>query len=163
MGRRRHLEIPAGGAEGPLLVMGGDTNGWSLYIKDGKPTFCYNLAAIQLTYIRADKALSRVATSSATSSRSRGRNPSARAASAGSCRRAEGRRGGDCADVGFGYSLDETFDVGCDKGAPVTDEYPTLAAFTGKIVRIDIDLAPDIAGDETRHAKERFAQAMLRQ
>ncbi len=31
----------------------------------------------------------------------------------------------------FGYSLDETFDVGCDKGAPVTDEYPPLAVVHG--------------------------------
>ena len=30
----------------------------------------------------------------------------------------------------FGYSLDETFDIGCDKGAPVTDEYRALASFT---------------------------------
>ncbi len=63
----------------------------------------------------------------------------------------------------FGYSLDETFDVGCDKGAPVTNEYRALASFTGKIVRIDVDLAPDIAEDEARHAKERFTQALLRQ
>ena len=28
----------------------------------------------------------------------------------------------------FGYSLDETFDIGCDKGAPVTSEYRALAS-----------------------------------
>src|SRR5262249_50799095 len=50
------LVIPEGGANGPVVVMGGDTNGWSLYLKEGKPTFCYNLAAIELTYIRAKDA-----------------------------------------------------------------------------------------------------------
>jgi hypothetical protein len=45
----------------------------------------------------------------------------------------------------------------------VTNEYRALASFTGNIVRIDVDLAPDIAEDEARHAKERFAQALLRQ
>ena len=45
----------------------------------------------------------------------------------------------------FGYSLDETFDIGCDKGAPVTDEYRPLASFTGTIVKVDVDLEPDVA------------------
>lgn len=31
--------------------------------------------------------------------------------------------------MAFMYSLDETFDIECDKGSPVTDEYPPLAAF----------------------------------
>jgi hypothetical protein len=51
------VEIPAGGAEGPIVVMGGDTNGWSLYLNEGVPTFCYNLASVELTYIRAQKPL----------------------------------------------------------------------------------------------------------
>jgi hypothetical protein len=38
-------------------VMGGDTNGWSLDLNAGKPTFCYNLAAAQITHIRADQPL----------------------------------------------------------------------------------------------------------
>jgi hypothetical protein len=64
---------------------------------------------------------------------------------------------------GFGYSLDETFDVGCDKGAPVTDEYPTLASFTGKIIKIDIDLKPDLAIDVLQHSAEKMKAALLRQ
>lgn len=63
----------------------------------------------------------------------------------------------------FGYSLDETFDVGCDQGAPVTDEYPALAAFTGKIVKIDIDLRPDLAIDANPHGAEQVKAALLRQ
>ena len=65
--------------------------------------------------------------------------------------------------MAFGYSLDETFDVGCDKGAPVTDEYPALASFSGKIVKIDVDLKPDFAREEVRHGEEKLRAAMLRQ
>jgi hypothetical protein len=54
----------------------------------------------------------------------------------------------------FGYSLDETFDVGCDKGAPVTPEYPPLASF---------DLKPDLAIDVARHHDEKPKAALLRQ
>jgi hypothetical protein len=33
-----------------------------------------------------------------------------------------------------GYSMDETFDIGWDKGALVTDEYDTNAKFTGTVL-----------------------------
>ena len=35
-------EIPTGGAEGVLVCLGGDTAGWSLYVKDQKLTYHYN-------------------------------------------------------------------------------------------------------------------------
>ena len=159
-----HVEVPRGGAEGPIVVMGGDTNGWSLYLKDGRPTFCYNLGAVQLTYIRGDEVVEPGKHIIRYEFEKRGTEKFG----AGGVGRlfvdgdkvAEGEIPRTSA---FGYSLDETFDVGCDKGAPVTNEYRALASFTGRIVRIDMDLAPDIAGDDVRHAKERFAQALLRQ
>jgi hypothetical protein len=63
----------------------------------------------------------------------------------------------------FGYSLDETFDVGCDKGSPVTDEYKPLAEFTGKIIRVDFDLKPDFERNESQHAEMQAKLAMARQ
>lgn len=52
------VEIPEdGAARGPIAAIGGDTGGWSLYLDEGKPTFCYNFAAAQMTYIRDDKAI----------------------------------------------------------------------------------------------------------
>ena len=44
------VEIPQGGANGVIIAQGGRFGGWSLYLKDGKPTYCYNflgLAGIQ--------------------------------------------------------------------------------------------------------------------
>ena len=133
------------------MVIGGDTNGWSLYLKDGKPTFCYNLGAVEVTYIRYEF-------------EKRG----AEKFGAGGTGRlfVDGKKvaeGEIPRTTAFGYSLDETLDVGCDKGAPVTDEYPPLAAFTGKIVKIDIDLKPDLAVDIERHATEKMKTALLRQ
>jgi arylsulfatase len=63
----------------------------------------------------------------------------------------------------FGYSLDETFDVGCDKGSPVTPEYRPLAAFTGTIVQVDVDLRPDFVRDVARHGEEQMKQLLLRE
>ncbi len=158
------VEVPKGGAEGPIVVMGGDTNGWSLYLNEGKPTFCYNLASIEFTYIRGAKAIASGHHVIRYEFEKRGKEPFG----AGGIGRifVDGQKvaeGEIPKTTAFGYSLDETFDIGCDKGAPVTDEYRALASFTGTIAKVDVDLAPDVAGDDARHAKEQFAQAMVRQ
>ena len=159
-----HVEIPDKGAEGPICVMGGDTNGWSLYLKDGKPTFCYNLSATQITYIRSPKALTSGAHDIRYEFEKTGKEP----AGAGGVGRlfvdgtkvAEGKIPRTAA---YGYSLDETFDVGCDKGGPVTEEYKPKAEFTGKIVKIDFDLKPDLTHDKAAHTEAQLAAAMIKQ
>ena len=40
-------EIPQGGANGVILAQGGRFGGWSLYLKDGKPTYAYNFLGLQ--------------------------------------------------------------------------------------------------------------------
>ena len=63
-----------------------------------------------------------------------------------------------------GYSMDETFDIGWDKGSPVSEEYGPIAKFTGKIVRVDFDSQPDLHPDHAdHHAQQHVNQAMLRQ
>ncbi|WP_250030210.1 arylsulfatase [Paractinoplanes maris] len=49
------VEIPDRGADGVLLSLGGHTGGWSFYLKDGAPAFCYNLFGITRTYVRSDE------------------------------------------------------------------------------------------------------------
>jgi arylsulfatase len=43
------IDIGDGGATGPIVAMGGDTGGWSLYLKGGIPMFCYNFCAAELS------------------------------------------------------------------------------------------------------------------
>lgn len=158
------VEIPSDGASGPIVVMGGDTNGWSLYVKDGAPTFCYNLAAVELTYIRSSKALTPGRHVIRYEFEKLGKEPFG----AGGAGRifVDGQKVAEGAiphTAAFGYSLDETFDVGCDKGAPVTEEYRPLASFTGKINYIDFDLKPDYTTDVQRHSDAKVQAAMIRQ
>jgi hypothetical protein len=40
-----HLSVPDGGADGVLLSQAGQTGGWSLYVKEGKPKYVYNWLA----------------------------------------------------------------------------------------------------------------------
>jgi hypothetical protein len=49
------VEIPDNGANGVLLNLGGHSDGWSFYLKDSRPSFCYNLFGLQQTIIRADQ------------------------------------------------------------------------------------------------------------
>jgi hypothetical protein len=49
------IEVPGGGAEGVIIAQGGSIGGWSLYLKEGKPRYCYNLLGIQRFHVDADK------------------------------------------------------------------------------------------------------------
>jgi len=63
------------------------------------------------------------------------------------------------------YSMDETLEVGCDMGEPVSEDYPARTnEFSGKVnwVQIDIDAAAKDA-DHMIGAEERFHAAMARQ
>ena len=41
------VQIPKGGAKGVILAQAGRFGGWSLYLKDGKPTYTYNFLGIE--------------------------------------------------------------------------------------------------------------------
>ena len=41
------LEVPEGGAEGVIVAQGGAYAGWSLYLHEGRPTYCYNFFGLQ--------------------------------------------------------------------------------------------------------------------
>ncbi len=41
------LEVPADGAEGVIIAQGGRFGGWSLYAKDGRAKFYYNVLGIK--------------------------------------------------------------------------------------------------------------------
>src|SRR3954465_3526307 len=46
--------VPEAGAEGVIIAQGGAFAGWSLYAKDGRATYCYNLLGLQRFKIEAD-------------------------------------------------------------------------------------------------------------
>ena len=48
------IEVPEGGAQGVIIAQGGSIGGWSLYLKEGKPRYCYNLFGIQRFYVDGD-------------------------------------------------------------------------------------------------------------
>ena len=41
------IVVPEGGAQGVIIAQGGAFGGWSLYLHEGRPAYCYNLFGLQ--------------------------------------------------------------------------------------------------------------------
>ena len=137
------VEISEGGANGVILAQGGRFGGWSLYLKDGKPTYCYNFVGLQETKVTAPQPL---------------------AAGKATIRMNFDYEGGGIGKGGTAtllvnggmvasgriertqamcFSADETAGVGVDDATPVTNDYKERDnAFTGKILKVVIDVKP---------------------
>ena len=139
------VEVPATGADGPIVAQGGRFGGWALYAMGSRPVFVYNVLGLQLFVTEADQPLP-----------------------AGTCQvRMEFdydggglAKGGDVRllcdgeQIGHGrveatqpfiFSADETTEVGYEAGTAVSAEH-TRDRFTGKVRWVRIDLGSD-AGD----------------
>ena len=136
------VTIPKGGAKGVILAQAGRFGGWSLYLKDGKPTYTYNFLGLKRFTIAATEAV-----------------PAGKA----TIRYEFAYDGGGLGKGGMGtifvndkkvaegriertqpmiFSADEGADVGEDGETPVVEDYgiPAPYKFTGKIDKVTIDL-----------------------
>lgn len=134
------LEIPKKGASGVILAQAGRFGGWSLYVKDGKPSYTYNWLGLYRYTVAAQQAL-----------------PAGKV----NLRFEFAYDGGGVGKGGMGtlfvngkkvasgridqtqccaFSGDEGADVGADEGTPVTEAYKAPFKFTGKIDKVTITL-----------------------
>ena len=135
--------IPEGGANGVILAQAGRFGGWSLYLKDGKPTYCYNFVGLQEYKVSAPQAL---AAGKATirmnfdyDGGGIGKGGTATVMVNGE-KVASGRIEHTQA---LAFSGDETAGVGVDDATPVTTDYKERDnAFTGKILKVTVDVKP---------------------
>ncbi len=158
------LVIPEGGANGVIVAQGGAFGGWSLYLVDGAPRYCYNLFGLRRTKVAGSAAIP--------PGRHQVRMEFAYDGG-GLAKGGDVRLFVDGAQVGDGrldatqpmvFSMDETADVGRDTGSQVSDDYAAESSeFTGTIewVQIDIgDAAEDL--DHLISPEERLRVAMAR-
>jgi arylsulfatase A-like enzyme len=137
-----YVDIPAGGADGVLIADGGESGGFSLFLKDGKPTYTYNYFGRRITTIAAPSALPpgpvKILLRFAYDRGGPGKGAMATLLvndqSVGEARIPE--------TVPMAFSFDDTFDVGEDSASPVGD-YQGPFPFTGVIHHIDFDILPD--------------------
>ena len=157
------LVVPPGGASGPIVAMSDERDGWSLYLNDGAPTFCCRLASSGITLIRSPEKLGPGLHVVRYEFEKRG--PERRASGVGRLV-VDGRKVVEvplACSLAFDGSMDQSFEIGCDKGAPITDEYAPHASFTGKIIQVEMDLHPDFTADAERAGDARVRATLLLQ
>jgi arylsulfatase A-like enzyme len=159
------IEVPTSGAKGVIVAQGGNMGGWVLYAHEGGLKYHYNFLGLQHSDVTATSPLPagthQVRMELAYDGGGLGKGADitlyvdGKQVGAGRVQRTHA----------FFFSMDETLEVGCDVGEPVSPDYgPRGNAFSGKVhwVQIDVDAAAkDI--DHMIAAEERFQLAVARQ
>jgi arylsulfatase len=159
------IDVPDDGADGVIVSQGGAFAGWSLYVKNGKPKYCYNLFGVRHFYVEGETEIRpgthRVRMQFDYDGGGLGKGGTV-SLYLDNEKIGEGRVDGTVPMI---FSGDETCDVGSDTASPVSDDYTVQdSRFTGTIGWVQIDLAE--AAEDLDHLispEERLQIAMARQ
>jgi len=130
---------------GVLVAQGGRFGGWSLYIKDGKPTYHYNFLGLKRFTVVSDKPLApgkaKIVFDFAYDGGGPGKGGTGTLF-------VNGEKVGQArveVTQCCGFSATEGADVGLNTGTPVSLDYNNPFRFNGNIERVTIDLKDDKA------------------
>jgi hypothetical protein len=157
--------IPKDGAKGVILAQGGKFGGWSIYAKEGHPTYCYNLLGLQYIKIEGKDQIPggehQVRMEFAYDGGGLGKGGTVSLYIDGK-KTGEGRVERSTPMV---FSLDDKTDVGSDRCTPVSDDYGSGDSdFNGQIKWIQIDLGEDAKdADHLITPEERYRIAIALQ
>ncbi len=159
------LTVPDGGAAGVIVAQGGAFAGWSLYVKNGRPKYCYNLFGVQRFHIEGAEEIPsgthQVRMEFDFDGGGLGKGGTVLLYVDGT-KAGEGRVEGTVPMI---YSADETCDVGSDTASPVSDDYISADShFNGTVEWVQIDI--DDAAEDLDHLitpEERLKIAMTKQ
>jgi hypothetical protein len=131
------LVIPKGGAEGVIACVGAFSAGWSLYVKDGKPTFRYTFFDIADVTIPGTEPLPEGKVTLKTEFAADGNKVGSGTLKlfVNGSLAGEGR----LKRSAFRHGL-EPFEVGRDSITPVSPDYKTPFGFTGTIEKVTFEL-----------------------
>jgi arylsulfatase len=155
--------VPAGVVSGVIVAQGGAFGGWSLYVRDSRPAYCYNLFGLRRFTVEGMAPLlagtHEVRMAFAYDGGGFGRGGTVTLSVNGSDV-GQGRVEGTVPMV---FSADETLDIGVDSGSPVSDAYTATASrFPGTVNWVRIELG----GDDHSHLiapEQHLKVAMTRQ
>jgi arylsulfatase len=152
------VEIPEGGAEGVLVCCGGLGGGFTVFMKDGKLHWehnYYNEVRYRVSSTETIPA-GRQVVSAEVKVDKEGKFETGGMVTlrVGKKKIGEGRFE---KQIGGFYTANESFDVGCDTCSPVSNLYETPFAFTGRIIKVMVDISEatfeDLAAQHQVHAK----------
>jgi arylsulfatase A-like enzyme len=159
------LEVPPSGANGVIIAQGGNIGGWSLYVKEGKPKYCYNLLGIHYFYVEGSSALPpgehQLRMEFKYDGGGLGKGGTV-ALYVDGTKVGEGKVAATAAMI---FAADDGLDVGSDTGSPVSQDYgPRGNEFTGRVKGVEITIA-DAADSEDHlvNPEEAMHLAMARQ
>jgi arylsulfatase A-like enzyme len=155
------VTIPKGGAKGVILAQAGRFGGWSLYLKEGKPTYTYNFLGLKRFTIAATTPVPSGKATIRYEFTYDGGGPGKGGLGTifvNGKKIAEGRIE---QTQGYGFSADEGADVGEDGETPVVEDYgiPAPYKFTGTIDKVTIVLKEMKAAEKAEVDKGRAEAA----
>ena len=138
------VEVPEAGGTGVIVAQGGAFAGWSLYLHEGKPKYCHNLAGLMRFYVEGTESVP-VGTHQV---RMEFAYDGGGLAKGGTTTLfIDGKKVGEGrvdATVPMIYSGDETCDVGRDTGTPVSEDYTAASShFPGTVNWVQLDIGDD--------------------
>jgi arylsulfatase A-like enzyme len=158
------IDVPESGGEGVIIAQGGAYAGWSLYLHEGRPTYCYNFFGLERFKISGEQPVGAGEHQVRVEFAYDG---------GGLAKGADVTLFLDGGEVGEGrvehtvpavFSADETTDLGRDSATPVSDDHGPDNRFTGRVRWVQIDI--DEAAEDLDHLitpEERLRIAMSRQ
>jgi arylsulfatase A-like enzyme len=136
------IEVPQSGAEGVIIAQGANIGGWSLYAKNGKLKYCYNVVGVHHFFVEAAEALPagehqvRMEFAYAGGGLGKGGQVTLYV---------DGNKVGEGSipmTQAFVFSGDDGCDVGEDAGAPVSPDYGSRGnAFNGTVKGVQLAIA----------------------
>lgn len=137
------VEVPANG-NGVILAQGGRFGGWSLYLKEGRPHYSYNLVGLERTTLAGAQALPTGKASIRLDFAYDGGGPGKGGMATLSVNGTPVAQQRIERTTPFLFSLDETADVGQDGGTPVVEDYGVdHGRFNGKVIKVTVDIGPE--------------------
>jgi arylsulfatase len=159
------IELPDGDGSGVIVAQGGAFGGWSLYLHEGRPAYCYNTFGVESYKTYGDQPVPagthQIRVEFAYDGGGLGKGGAVALF-------LDGEKVGDGRvdmTVPMAFSADETTDVGSDSATPVSDDHgPGETEFSGRVSWVQIDV--DEAAEDLDHLitpEERLRVAMARQ
>jgi len=135
--------VPASGAEGVIVAVGGNIGGWSLYAKEGKLKYCYNFFGVHRYTVEGTSKVP----AGTHQVRMEFKYDGGGVAKGGlATLYVDGKKVGegrvDQTEPAI-FSADETLDIGNEFGSPVTPDYPKEKKFSGDVNWVEIDVDKD--------------------
>jgi arylsulfatase len=128
---------------GVLVAQGGRFGGWSLYVKDGKPTFHYNFLGLRRFTVASDKPLAPGKATVVFDFAYDGGGPGKGGSGTLFVNGEKVGQGRIEVTQCCGFSATEGADVGLNTGTPVSLDYANPFRFNGKIEKVTIDIKDD--------------------